>query len=120
MTVIETTELFSAIKEGYFDAALREIAAAVRSRDFVLANQIKVGDRVRITGAMDPKYSVGATAIVQERERRGKKNLFWVLFEPAQKQLEGYKFGYPEHSTLEGDESGWVGLPINCVSKLEA
>ena len=55
MTVIETTELFSAIKEGYFDAALKEITAAVRSREFAVANQITIGDRIKITGTMKPK-----------------------------------------------------------------
>ena len=106
MTVIETTELFSAIKEGYFDAALKEITAAVRSREFAVANQITIGDRIKITGTMKPKYLTGVTGTVLSKDRRG----FWVQMDKDHPNLAGRKY----------ENYGELGQPINCVAKLEA
>ena len=97
------------IEEGACDDQLRDLKDVVRKREKAIASSINAGDRIRITGRMNPQYSVGATAIVEKRERKGKKDLFWVVLEPNQKQLEGKKFN---HSI------GAIGLPVENVEKI--
>jgi hypothetical protein len=97
------------ITEGACDDQLRDLKDVVRKREKAIASSINAGDRIRITGRMNPQYSVGATAIVEKRERKGKKDLFWVVLEPNQKQLEGKKFN---HSI------GAIGLPVENVEKI--
>tara|TARA_R110002020_G_scaffold152292_2_gene330089 strand:- start:764 stop:1126 length:363 start_codon:yes stop_codon:yes gene_type:complete len=97
------------IEEGSCDDQLRNLKDVVRKREKAIASSIKQGDRIRITGRMNPQYSIGATAIVQKRERKGKKDLFWVTLEPNQKQLEGKKFNH----TI-----GAIGLPVENVEKI--
>ena len=47
--------------------------------------------------------------LVSRDKSKGKKDLFWVVLEPNQKQLEGKKFN---HSI------GAIGLPVENVEKI--
>jgi len=96
------------IKEGDFDSQLRDLRQAVRNREFKLANQIKVGDRIKVTGNMSPKYIVGVTGEIVSREG-GKNPKFWVNLDEDHPNLQGRKYG----------SGGDVGFPINAVTKID-
>jgi hypothetical protein len=98
------------ITAGDYDDKLDQLKAefdtVLRRRQIVLANQITIGDRIKITGNMKPKYLTGVTGTVLSKDRRG----FWVQMDKDHPNLAGRKY----------ENYGEVGLPISCVSKLEA
>ena len=100
--------LLGSIKEGDFDSQLRDLRQAVRNREFKVANQIKVGDRIKVTGNMSPKYIVGVTGEITAREG-GKNPKFWVNLDQDHPNLQGRKYG----------SGGDVGFPIHAVTKID-
>ncbi len=95
---------------GKYDYKLDQLKAEfdteIRRRQIVLANQITIGDRIKITGNMKPKYLTGVTGTVLSKDRKG----FWVQMDKDHPNLAGRKY----------ENYGEVGLPLGCVSKIEA
>tara|TARA_B100000405_G_scaffold54372_1_gene36533 strand:+ start:1307 stop:1648 length:342 start_codon:yes stop_codon:yes gene_type:complete len=98
------------IEEGKYDDKLQQMKAefdtVFRRRQIVLANEITIGDRIKITGNMKPKYLTGVTGTVLSKDRKG----FWVQMDKDHPNLAGRKY----------ENYGEVGLPLGCVSKIEA
>ena len=106
----EICDVVADIESGIHDNKLEQLKAefdtVIRRRQIVLANQITIGDRIQITGKMKPKYLTGVTGTVLSKDRKG----FWVQMDKDHPNLAGRKY----------ENYGEVGLPLGCVSKIEA
>ena len=103
------------IKSGKYDDKLDQLKAqfieVIRRRQVALVADVKVGDRIEIGGNISPKYLKGVTATVTEVD---KKHIF-VHLDLNHRNLQGKKYSAPHFNYGSG-----LGVPISCVSKLEA
>ena len=97
------------IESGKYDDKLEQLKAefdtVFRRRQIVLANQITIGDRIKITGNMKPKFLTGVTGTVIQRDG----DYFHVKVDQDHPNLVAAK--RTRHV---------VGIPVECVSKIEA
>ena len=107
MTMTETTsaQLVDAITGGQHDDSLDELREAVRARikivEYRTARALQVGDRVRVSGNISPKYLLGATGVVVG-EVKGQR---------IEVTLDERRRKYPADIPM--------GFPIGCVEKID-
>jgi len=106
------------ITAGDYDDKLDQLKAefieVIRRRQVALVADVKVGDRIEIGGNISPKYLKGVTATVTEIDPTNTKFIF-VHLDLDHRNLQGKKYSAPHFNYGSG-----LGVPISCVSKLEA
>jgi preprotein translocase subunit YajC len=108
----EICDVVADIASGMHDDNLEQIKAefdlVIRRRQVAYSLQeIAVGDRVQITGRMNPKYLTGLTGTVTEVNH--KRGCFFIDVDQDHPNLAAAKKKRSE-----------VGIPLGCVSKIEA
>jgi len=107
----EICDVVADIELGKYDDKLEQLKAefdtVLRRRQLLLAGEISVGDRVEITGRMNPKYLTGVTGTVTEVNH--KRGCFFIDVDQDHPNLASAKKKRSE-----------VGIPLGCVSKIEA